>query len=150
VITFRVDRYRSGSEAIVDVEAHMAGRRVGGAGMVIRQHTLADFSEKIASVSAISVVTKRCGVGTHLYRRLYKIACAENARLASDVKRTSASEGFWRKQERKGRARCLTRKVRGIRLDDRPGIMFQRAGRWPCLRYVMKETCPRRFDLRNG
>lgn len=143
-ITFKTDRYQSGPDAVlIDVDAYMQDRKVGGAGMLITGRG----ADKLAAVSAMGAVTKRCGIGTRLYEHLYKIACDERARLASDTKRTEASEGFWRKQARKGRARCLSREVPGTRLSSESKLMFRPVGNWPCYRYAMREACPRKIDL---
>jgi len=79
---------------------------------------------------------RRCGLGTKLYERAMQIACEQGLRLASDELRSDMSEGFWKKQTDKKRARCL----RGIggRLPE---------GQWPCRRYVMRQACPRVIDL---
>jgi hypothetical protein len=45
-----------------------------------------------------------CGVGTRLYEALAREACDRGVRLRSDSSRSTYSEGFWKKQEGKGRA----------------------------------------------
>jgi hypothetical protein len=143
-ISFKTDRYQSGPHAVlIDVDAYMEGKKVGGAGMLITDYG----PEKLAVVSAMGAHIKRCRVGTRLYEHLYNIACAERALLASDSKRTEASEGFWRKQTRKGRAHCLTRAIPGTRLSSESPLMFKPVGNWPCYRYAMHEACPRKIDL---
>jgi len=46
------------------------------------------------------------GVGTKLYTALAQYARRRGCSLASDKTRSVFSEAFWRKQQRKGRARC--------------------------------------------
>jgi hypothetical protein len=86
----------------------------------------------------------RCGVGTKLYEAALRQACERGLVLASDTSRTNASEGFWKKQARKGRADCVRKDFGGHRLDE----SFSPTGeKWPCGRWAMKEACPTAFDL---
>lgn len=85
---------------------------------------------------------ERCGVGTALYEKAAKIACAEfKAPLQSDIERSAAAHAFWKKQEAKGRARCI-RQI-PVRKDD--GERGAVTGRDGCERYEL--TCPAPKDL---
>lgn len=79
---------------------------------------------------------QRCGIGTKLYERAMQLACADGIQLASDEIRSDQSEGFWKKQLSKRRAKCI--RGTGWRLPE---------GRWACSRYVMREACPHKIDL---
>ena len=62
--------------------------------------------------------------------------------LYSDTARTAASQGFWEKQERKGRAKCA-KKGRGaakINMNHASGAVIEERGRWACQEYVLKPT----------
>jgi ferredoxin-thioredoxin reductase catalytic subunit len=110
--------------------------------------TLPFKGKPIVAVADIRVDSdiQRCGVGTKLYELLQQEACKERAHLASDVYRTRFSEGFWKKQRRRGRAYCPRDERRGVKLDDQG----KRVGTWPCYRYVMREVCPERGSLGRG
>jgi GNAT superfamily N-acetyltransferase len=62
-----------------------------------------------AQIKWISVRSdmQRCGVGTKLYERAARLACADGLKLQSDTVRSSNAEAFWEKQVRKKRAVCL-------------------------------------------
>lgn len=49
----------------------------------------------------------RCGIGRALYTALAKAACKRGLVLRSDVERTDAAEGFWKKQLAAGHARLV-------------------------------------------
>lgn len=99
-------------------------------------------------VQRAEVTTPRCGVGTRMYEKAAAIACEHRARLISDRGRTVASQGFWAKQTRKGRARCVPSDMPGERLKwDSAVNDFVWTGEWPCERYVMKEACPKKINL---
>jgi GNAT superfamily N-acetyltransferase len=62
----------------------------------------------VGMVKSASVDTNRHrqGIGTKLYERAARESCKRfGLPLASDVDRTYMAQGFWDKQERKGRAR---------------------------------------------
>lgn len=67
--------------------------------------------ERFLAVGYVSVPPelRRKGVATALYEVALEHACREKRQLASDVERSHFAEAFWRKQVRKGRARCLRR-----------------------------------------
>jgi hypothetical protein len=94
---------------------------------------------------AVVTADRRCGIGTKMYERALQLACELGLPLASGHSRTPASEGFWRKQERKGRARCVSQKP-ASRLAPAEEGMGPR-GEWPCGQYAMREACPRKIDL---
>jgi hypothetical protein len=104
--------------------------------------------EGILKVADANVQMPGCGLGTKLYERGLQIACDRGLRLASSTSRTVASEGFWKKQVRKKRARCVlpqpTRQWRHI-----PGAGYEETTRmWPCGRYAMLQACPRGMSLK--
>lgn len=88
---------------------------------------------------------RRCGVGTRLYRRMLKEACKRGLRLTSDTTRSDASEAFWRKQVKKGRATCVEPSMRGDHYDDYDGYV-ERA-KWKCGQYALKKDCPSDVSL---
>jgi hypothetical protein len=72
-----------------------------------RIHVVKDVAEGVMRVARIDVAEQRRGHGSKLYLAAAKLACAEYGMpLASDAVRTAASEGFWRKQLGRDRARC--------------------------------------------
>lgn len=67
----------------------------------------------VMMVRRIDVVpgSRRQRIGTSLYERAAKVACKEyGIPLASDTSRSAMADGFWKKQEAKGRA---------VRINDR-------------------------------
>lgn len=110
------------------------GELVADADLMLRKR------EKRATVDYIRVNREfeRCGVGTKIYEKMLEIACATGMRFTSDISRTDASEGFWRKQVKKGRARCVKNGGPGDKLNER----FDKVGFWECERYELKERCP--------
>ena len=106
--------------------------------------------KETAQVGVARVTVTGCGVGTRLYEKMYKTACSNGARLVSDDGRTDFSEGFWKKQQRKGRAYCVNKNVRGRRLHY-DGNMIQETGQtWSCGRWGMKRKCSRPVNLTGG
>ena len=113
--------------------------------------------------------------GTRLYEEALRESCEVRKPLASDTTRSEFSEAFWRKQERKGRARCI--KGKGAKywstpraeledmldsdaitaseywqiiskLPERPALNVAGERMWPCERYEMtQEPCPRGYSL---
>jgi hypothetical protein len=83
-----------------------------------------------AQVGYIAVEKLRCGYGTKLYEKMQQIACENRRRLVSDRLRSAMAEGFWKKQFRKGRARCIPN-----------GVKYR------CKRYEMIEICPKDSSL---
>ena len=80
---------------------------------------------------------RSCGLGTKLYERIAKASCQKFKKgLMSDTARSEFSEGFWKKQVNKGRARCV---VEAMSKHDDPetGIVYGRSG---CESYQL--TCP--------
>ena len=94
----------------------------------------------MAEVTHIEVdpLARRAQVATRLYAAAAKMACEKyDAPLASDTYRTAASDAFWQKQVRKGRATCLAASdhTQYPKSDDEP--TFGRSG---CKRYIL--SCP--------
>lgn len=84
---------------------------------------------------------QRCGIGTQLYTLAARAACAKRMKLSSDIVRTAMSDGFWQKQVKKGRARCVSTAdpviaERAEREDVEDWI--PRYGRSGCDRYELK------------
>lgn len=83
---------------------------------------------------------QRCGLGTKLYEKIAQTSCAKFKRgLMSDTARSEYSQGFWRKQVDKGRARCVIESMnaKNREADPETGIVYGREG---CERYQL--TCP--------
>lgn len=97
--------------------------------------------DHILTVETVSVLDsyQRCGVGTKLYTHAATIARERGVPLYSDSARTKASQSFWEKQVRKGRAKCA-RKGRGARkISMKPGSdIVEERGKWSCQEYVLK------------
>jgi len=111
--------------------------------------------------------------GTRLYEEALRESCATGKPLSSDTQRSEFSEAFWRKQERKGRARCIGEggaywaKPRYdledmLDNDEITASDYERMTRelpepetteegnryWPCLRHEMTQNpCPGGFSL---
>lgn len=122
----------------VTIDVYRGIKLVGGARAEFSNgHLRLDLIEVDASI-------QRCGVATRLYEILAQVACDTGRKLASDTMRSDASEGFWVKQARKGRARCVPGAGERIR-DD---FTSDTKNPWPCEYYEMKSSCPR--DLSGG
>jgi hypothetical protein len=63
------------------------------------------------SRSMVDFKHRRKGLMTRLYEVAAEEACQDGNRLVSDANRSAFAEAFWRKQKRKGNARCLERNV---------------------------------------
>lgn len=88
---------------------------------------------------------QRCGVGTQLYTRAAAIARERGMPLYSDTARTEASQGFWEKQVRKGRAKCFRKGTGARKIRMTPGRdIVEERGKWSCQQYVLK---PEATDL---
>lgn len=86
------------------LEVFRGGQQVGEAIIEIR-----DWRGKDAyRVTEIEVTGPgpRSGAGTAMYEEALAAACEANALLLSSAHRSVFSEAFWRKQVKKGRARC--------------------------------------------
>jgi GNAT superfamily N-acetyltransferase len=91
-----------------------------------------------ASVGDVHVLSsyRRRGLATQLYERAAQIACTKIGNpLHSDVERSGYAQAFWEKQERKGRARCLSRTA--PKTADMDTVIVGRGG---CVRYAL--SCP--------
>lgn len=64
-------------------------------------------TEWVADQAMVDFPLRRKGLITRLYEVAAEDACHHGARLVSSIERSPFSEAFWRKQKRKGRARCL-------------------------------------------
>lgn len=87
---------------------------------------------------------QRCGVGTRLYEIAAQGACDMGYKLASDSYRSSMSQGFWAKQMKKGRARCISTADPVITEQQErefPTDAEARYGRGGCDRYELV-ACP--------
>lgn len=132
----------------INVTAWDGGTKLGEI-IATRRHAYASGrrgSEQIAKVGWVKVLPaaeRRCGLGTKLYEKALTIACRMGLILASDWQRTEASESFWRKQERKGRAICASTEEVGTHLNEEMGDV----GEWPCYYYQMTEACPKNMSL---
>jgi hypothetical protein len=136
------DEYEGGRD--YKLTAIMNGKFVGAMDLTT---TELDDGEPIMAVEYAKVIAhRRCGIGTKLYEKALALACENRLPLASDSQRTEASEGFWSKQAKKGRAVCYLSDVPAGRLHHSP-TGFTTVGKWPCYRYVMREACPRKMDL---
>lgn len=80
---------------------------------------------------------RRCGIGTKLYEMVAQGACDLGARLTSDQYRSEASEGFWAKQVKKGRARCIKSADPDWVSTTDPTFTAPRYGRGNCDRYEL-------------
>lgn len=114
-------------------------------------------------VTGIQVDEKaqRGGVGTKLYEQFAADACEAGLELASDSLRSHFAEAFWRKQEAKGRVKCvpgagevyvgpiasLRRMLRTGRISQElfdkktKGLPESTDGYWPCANYVLPRPC---------
>ena len=90
-------------------------------------------SSKFYAVAYAEVLKPGMGIGTRLYEAAALFSCSKRKVLTSDDKRSRFSEGFWKKQARRGRATCDASKS-GTRLND--DLSF--AGKWKCHRYLLK------------
>jgi hypothetical protein len=131
--------------SVVDVKAFVGDRRVAVGTMWLNEPGSRRFPT-VAQVSYTRVANdlQRCGIGTQLYERLAKIACARGFNMASDTSRSRYSEGFWRKQRTKGRAQCLhargTLEARSHWPEEPPDVSVPAES--PCDQYVLKTACP--------
>jgi hypothetical protein len=131
-----------------EIQALMGGRPAGYLNARLRQLGRVGY---VLVAETIEIRTPpRCGLGTKIYEQALQLACEKNARLASDVARSDAAEGFWRKQVRKGRARCYRRTAPGIKVayDYEQRRFAETDEKWSCNRYLMREACPPEMSLK--
>lgn len=91
----------------VRISVKVGRRKVGGA--IVWEEDLPVVG-RIARVESVSLFPEyhRRGIGTQIYEAAARAACSVfRAPLASAGYRTSMSEGFWKKQFSKGRARKI-------------------------------------------
>lgn len=92
-------------------------------------------SARSLDVFHASVPEPGCGVGTRLYEALAGEACTRMSRLRSDTDLSPYSKGFWKKQERRGRARWDSKVSRFVldecvrSLEGRPPASLAASGR---------------------
>lgn len=92
-----------------------AGQNVGKLKASIR------VADEVLRVDIVRVqdASLRQGIGTKMYELAAKIACKQfEVPLASDMKRTKYSEGFWQKQVKKGRAEVVRPFELGMLRDE--------------------------------
>lgn len=118
------------------VQAHLHGREVG---YMEIEEVDGPRDQRLLKVAFVEVKKKSIGIGTKLYEKAAAFACARRRSLASDDARTSAAQGFWLKQARKGRATCLRGSGRATALTKGYGGYGER-GLWACGQYAL--TCP--------
>lgn len=85
-----------------DFEMSIDGRHVGRLMTSVQGKAL-----EVTSIAIDDPDQRRCGLGTKLYEAAAKWGCTHDLKLTSDVLRSVDSQGFWEKQARKGRARCM-------------------------------------------
>lgn len=123
--------------------ARIRGKKVGE----LEAWTSADGA--YVNVDNIAVGPRDRGIGTKLYGTAAHWACQTARRpLASDERRSVAAQGFWAKQVRKRRARCVwplsAAERRAIKQeleftpDEKPAW-----GRGGCARYALRCPAPR-------
>jgi hypothetical protein len=71
-----------------------------------RNHSIGD-AVTASTVEIFDPKLRRARWGTKLYERGLELACRHGMTFVSSSMRSEFSEAFWRKQVRKGRARCL-------------------------------------------
>lgn len=118
------------------VQAHLHGREVG---YMELEEVEGPRDQRLLKVAFVEVKKKSIGIGTKLYEKAAAFACARKRPLASDDARTSAAQGFWLKQARKGRATCLRGSGRATALTKGYG----EKGLWACGQYALSCPAPR-------
>lgn len=117
-------RYRitphPGSPSWKRIEATLDGRVIGSLRVALVQNRM-----EVLGIEVVPIL-RRCGIGTGLYQRMADWGCKNNKWLKSGVSRSRYAQGFWSKQERKGRAVCIAKKPDG-----------------GCWEYMLKDRCPR-------
>jgi len=126
VYAITVEPFKDNSGA--DAVARIGGKRVGAVTAMLDR---VSFQVQSAEVSREH---QRCGLGTKLYTALARWGCGQGMHMGSDSIRTEDSQGFWAKQERKGRARCT-------HATPEKGQGSVRIGRGGCATYQLT-SCP--------
>ena len=109
--------------------------------------TLERLAGNALGIDDAFVVEQRRKVGTRLYEEALKEACSQGRDLQSDMVRSQLAEAFWRKQHRKGRAKCLPGRgvpVESLRASSVPQWQVDGEGPyWPCRRWSIPfSRCP--------
>lgn len=112
-----------------DFEMTVGVRRIGRLMTSVQGNSL-----EVTSIAIDDPNQRRCGLGTKLYEAAAKWGCERGLKLTSDVLRTTDSQGFWEKQTRKGRARCLVGAPAKASTEDTGG---PRMGRGSCGMYQL-------------
>jgi len=139
IMGYQIDAYTTDQDSRGRVGRH-AGRIT-----LIRRESGPPYVSHVAVDNEL----RRCGLA--IYERAAAMSCREfdNTPLHSDTERSVKSDGFWQKQVRKGRAKCVRTveeygkeawRTRPI-VDDGGPV----EGRSGCERY--KLTCPAPTDL---
>lgn len=128
-----------GTEAVIAL-ARVDGNEVG------RVSAGLGFGQQPFSVgfSAVDRSMQRCGIATKLYEMVAQGACDLGYKLSSDTYRSKSSQGFWTKQVKKGRARCVSTADAALveqQAKDFPRDEDTRYGRGDCDRYELV-GCP--------
>ena len=119
------------SRGVVTLQAFIGREEAGFMELVAAE------GEKNGLAVAYAETTKPgAGVGTRMYEAAAQVACTSHRVLMSDDKRSRFSEGFWKKQQRAGRATCDASRP-GTRLND--DLSYR--GNWRCHRYRLN-ACP--------
>jgi len=129
------------------------------AGSVVAKPQHGDREIEVSSIS-VKPEHRRNRLGTRLYERALVWGCTQPGvhAISSDTIRSAFAEAFWRKQQAKGRAKCVGTggdeypdPIDDLRAMVRDGEMtraeFDRIvaplpkpvrGRWPCERFVIE------------
>jgi len=120
------------------IEALVDKRNVVGHVIVVK----ADGVPYVSDIR-VSPQMQRCGLGTKLYEQAAQYTCeAFKKPLHSDVERSAMSDGFWKKQVKKGRAVCT---VQAQEPASSTPDWIPVEGRSGCARYRL--SCPAPIDL---
>jgi hypothetical protein len=114
-------------------------------GALVADFNISEGTMKLSHVVRAYVMPSklRQGIGTQAYEIAVAEACSQRRKLSSDEVRSPYAEAFWRKQAKKGRAVCLTKREQGASAwwgSDatltpslpRPKVIQGRQDRWPC------------------
>ena len=99
-IDLQIEDASEGNRPGYRITAYENGNRIGA--IVVRQHRWIQGSP--FGVEHIYANRLREGIGTRLYKAAADEACRRGSPFMSDMERSPEADGFWRKQEMKGRA----------------------------------------------
>jgi hypothetical protein len=124
---FKIHEYEhrsiTGGVLAVDFEMTVGVRQIG-----LLQTKTSGSALEVESIAIEDAKFRRCGLGTKLYEAAAKWGCANGMKLTSDVLRTTDSQGFWEKQVKKGRARCMVGASQKASTQDTDGPRMGRGG----------------------